>query len=105
MLIPAKVVAKKGDKLTPRGLRKLKEDGVKEVLVSNEELMGQYLAHDIVDKKTGLVLAEAGDILGEETLAILDETKTNDLRVLAIDHVNVGGVFTQYASRRPQPFA
>ena len=85
-----KVAAKKGDKLTPRSLRKLEESGIKEVLVSNEELMGQYLAHDIVDKKTGLVLAEAGDILGEETLAILDETKTNDLRVLAIDHVNVG---------------
>ena len=85
-----KVAAKKGDKLTPRSLRKLEESGLKEVLVSNEELMGQYLAHDIVDKKTGLVLAEAGDILGEETLAILDETKTNDLRVLAIDHVNVG---------------
>ena len=85
-----KVAAKKGDKLTPRSLRKLQESGIKEVLVSNEELMGQYLAHDIVDKKTGLVLAEAGDILGEETLAILDETKTNDLRVLAIDHVNVG---------------
>ena len=85
-----KVAAKKGDKLTPRSLRKLKEDGIKEVLVSNEELMGQYLAHDIVDKKTGLVLAEAGDILGEETLAILDETKPTICGVLAIDHVNVG---------------
>ena len=85
-----KVVAKKGDKLTPRGLRKLQESGIKEVLVSKEQLMGQYLAHDIVDMKTGLVLVEAGDILSEESLTILDETKIDDLRVLAIDHVNVG---------------
>jgi len=84
------VVAAKGEKLTPRSLRKLEESGIKEVLVSDEQIIGQYIAHDIVDMTTGLVLTEAGDIITEEILQSLQEMKTDKIRLLAIDNVNTG---------------
>ena len=84
------VVAAKGEKLTPRSLRKLEESGIKEVLVSDEQIIGQYIAHDIVDMSTGLILTEAGDIITEEILQSLQEMKTDKIRLLAIDNVNIG---------------
>jgi len=84
------VVAAKGEKLTPRSLRKLEESGIKEVLVGDEQIVGQYIAHDIIDMTTGLVLTEAGDIVTEEILQILQEMKTDKIRLLAIDNVNIG---------------
>ena len=84
------VVAAKGEKLTPRSLRKLEESGIKEVLVGDEQIVGQYIAHDIIDMTTGLVLTEAGDIVTEEILQSLQEMKTDKIRLLAIDNVNIG---------------
>ncbi len=84
------IVASKGDKLTPRSLRKLEESGLKEILVSDEQILDQFIAHDIVDMDTGLVLCEAGDIITEDMLASLLEMKSDTFRVLAIDNINIG---------------
>ena len=55
-----KVVIEAGKKITPRLARKLAEDGVKELLVTDEHLYGQYLADELVDPKTGIIHGEAG---------------------------------------------
>ncbi len=92
-LIDAKtgeVKAEEGAKLTPRAARKLAEEGLTEILVPNEELIGRYLAGDLINEETGEIYAEAGDEVTEQTLAILDEGKIGTLAVLAIDHVTVG---------------
>ena len=85
-----KAVLEAGEKVTPRKAKKLVEDGLKDVLVSDEQLVGQYLAIDIFDEKTGQVLFEAGHELTEENVANLDGMNVSELPVLAIDHVNVG---------------
>ncbi len=85
-----KAVAKEGDKLTPRKAKKLVEDGLKDVLVQGEQLIGQYLATDLFDAKTGQVTHDAGHEITEEDLATIDETKITELPILAIDHLNVG---------------
>src|SRR5690625_2738376 len=46
------VVAKAGQKLTPRALRKIAEDGVKEVLAPFEAIYGRYVAVDMIDTST-----------------------------------------------------
>ena len=55
--------------MTPRLLRRLEEQGLKDVYVSSEELVGRYVAVDLIDEQTGLVHAEAGDELTPELLA------------------------------------
>ncbi|MGB1540230.1 MAG: hypothetical protein ACPG80_04660 [Rickettsiales bacterium] len=84
-----KVVAEAGKKLTPRVLKKMAEE-VESLLVTNEFLLGKYVAEDMVDTKTGEIFAEAGDELKESTIQTLDAAGVKDLPVLAIDHVNVG---------------
>jgi DNA-directed RNA polymerase subunit beta len=85
-----KVVADAGTKMTPRLLRKLGEDGLKDVLIQEEELVGSYLAQDILDQKTGLVIFEAGHELTADDIAKAVELGLTDVPVLGIDHLNVG---------------
>ncbi len=85
-----KVAAEAGAKMTPRLGKSLKDSGVKEILVSDEELVGRFGAVDIIDEKTGELLMEAGDEITAELLIGLVEAGVNALPTLAIDHINVG---------------
>ena len=85
-----KVIAEVGTKMTPRLGKKLKDDGVKEILVSEEDLIGRFGAVDIIDEKTGELMMEAGDEITAELLASLVEFGTNTLSTLAIDHITIG---------------
>ncbi|HHB83742.1 MAG TPA: DNA-directed RNA polymerase subunit beta, partial [Devosia sp.] len=84
------VVHEAGKKLTARGAKKIAEGGVKELLVSDEELYGTYIAHDLMSMETGEIFAEAGDELDEALLEKLEEQGFKTLPILDIDHVNVG---------------
>ncbi len=92
-LIDAKtkqVVVEAGKKITPRLARKIAEDGVKELLVRNEDLYGLYLANELVNAKTGEIFAEAGDEITEKLLKGLTEAGYSQLDILDIDHINTG---------------
>jgi len=84
------IKAEAGAKMTPRLARKLKEDGLEEILVPDDELLGQYLAHDVINTGTGEIYAEAGDELGQALLDQLPGVGIEELPVLAVDHLNVG---------------
>ncbi|MEQ9813463.1 MAG: DNA-directed RNA polymerase subunit beta [Azospirillaceae bacterium] len=79
-----------GEKLTPRKAKKLVEDGLKDQLVTDDELIGRYFATDIVDMKTGEVFYEAGDEITQEIITFLDEKAIKRIETLAIDHVTTG---------------
>src|SRR5579859_7559482 len=85
-----KVRLEANEKLAPRGARKLYDDGLREIQVTKEELVGRFLAIDIVNEETGEVLAEAGDEITDALLIALEESKAKELPVLAIDNVAVG---------------
>ncbi|CAN5549795.1 DNA-directed RNA polymerase subunit beta [soil metagenome] len=84
------VVVEAGKKITPRLARKLAEDGVKELLVRDEDLYGHYLADELVNEATGEIFAEAGDEITEKLLKSLKEGGYSKLEVLDIDHINTG---------------
>src|SRR6186713_3178874 len=85
-----KVVLEAGKKLTVRGARQLQEKGLKALRLSDEELVGNYIAEDLVNPKTGEIYAEAGEELTEKSLKALNEQGYKELPLLDIDHVNVG---------------
>jgi DNA-directed RNA polymerase beta subunit len=85
-----KVLAETGTKVSPRLLRKLKDAGLTEQLVSDEDLVGRYIALDLIDEKTGEILVEAGEEITEIILEALDGAGIKELDTLAIDHTNVG---------------
>ena len=85
-----RVAAKAGTKMTPRVIRDLEQKGLKEQLVTTEDLIGSYMAVDLINPKTGEIFIEAGGEITEETMEVLDNAKINEIVTLAIDHVNVG---------------
>jgi len=85
-----RVAAEAGTKMTPRLLRQLGEKGMEEQVVTDEELIGRYVASDIINPETGEVYVEAGDEIVEDTLEMLAEAGVDVVETLAIDHVNVG---------------
>ena len=76
--------------MTPRYINKLVESGLKKILYAKEALVGQFVAEDIVNLKTGLVYAEAGDEITMDLLEALESNKISKLPILEIDHVNTG---------------
>src|SRR5579864_4043278 len=85
-----KVKVEAGEKLTPRSARKLAEDGLKEIQVSRDEVIGRFLATDFINDQTGEVLAEAGDEITDALLAQIETGDVKELATLNIDHVAVG---------------
>ncbi|MCK1733652.1 DNA-directed RNA polymerase subunit beta [Bradyrhizobium sp. 138] len=85
-----KVVLEAGKKLTVRAARQLQEKGLKALRMSDEELVGNYIAEDLVNPKTGEIHAEAGEEITDKSMKVLNEQGYKELPLLDIDHVNVG---------------
>ena len=102
-----KVVLEAGKKLTVRAARQLVEKGLKALLMTDHDLVGNYLAEDLINNKTGVIYAEAGDeitgkektkgdekeielFIGTTPMKELVEAGYKDLPLLDIDHVNIG---------------
>ncbi|RFU12178.1 DNA-directed RNA polymerase subunit beta [Rhodobacteraceae bacterium W635] len=95
------VIAEAGKKVTPRAVKKLIEEGnVTDLLVPFDQIVGRYVAKDIINEETGAIYVEAGDELTWEvskdgevtggTLKELLDAGFTEIPVLDIDGVNVG---------------
>ena len=61
-----KVVVEAGKKITVRQARQLAEKGLKALRMTDEELIGHYIAEDLVNPKTGEIYVEAGEEITEK---------------------------------------
>ena len=84
------VMATPEDKLTPRFLKKLVESGLKQILIKEDELVGNFLAEDIINTSTGEVLFEAGDLIDNEFLSSIKNINIKKINILMVDSNNVG---------------
>ena len=95
------VIAEAGKKVTPRAVKKLKDEGkVTELLVPFEHIIGKFVAEDIINEENGAIYVEAGDELTLEydkdgtliggTVKELIDAGITDIPVLDIDNINVG---------------
>ncbi|MBS0469429.1 MAG: DNA-directed RNA polymerase subunit beta [Proteobacteria bacterium] len=84
------VIAEPGAKITARTLRKWQEDGIKQVAMSEEDVIGRYSALDMVNAETGEIFVEAGDELTAQNLETLDEAKFHEVEVINVDGITIG---------------
>ena len=85
-----KVPVKQGTKINPAIAKKLYNDGLKNLLIDDDELIGKFVADDIINEKTGEIYLEASDEITQESLEKIKELKINKLPILEIDGINVG---------------
>jgi len=85
-----KVAIEAGRKITARLANKLASEGLKDLLITDEDLMGRYLAEDLVNLETGEIYGEAGEEIAEELVAKINELGIKTFPILDIDHVNTG---------------
>ncbi len=95
------VICKAGDKMTPRAVKKIIDEGsVTELLLPFDQIVGKFVAKDIINEENGAIYVEAGDeltyeldkdgdVIGGSLKELLDAGIT-DIPVLDIDGVNVG---------------
>ncbi|HJD56759.1 DNA-directed RNA polymerase subunit beta [Candidatus Tisiphia endosymbiont of Ptychoptera albimana] len=81
------IILASGQKITPRLAKKFAQDGVKNILVEGEYLVGKYLAHDLVNPDNGEVLATIGEMITIDML--------NSIMTLGISSVDVLAINTQ----------
>ena len=81
------MVADAEAKLTQRSARKIAEK-TKNVLAGRPDLLGRYVAVDLVNESTGEIWAEAGEELTEPKLVALENAGVTTLPTLAVDQGN-----------------
>ena len=78
------------EKISPRNLKKLSEDGLKKIFIQEEELIGSYLSEDLINEQTGEVLFEAGQQLDEDAINSLKKLEPKTINILIVDSNNAG---------------
>ena len=81
------IVAEAEAKLSQRAARKIAEK-TSEVLVGRADLLGRFVAVDLVNETTGEIYAEAGEELTEAKLNLLEDVGVITLPTLAVDQSN-----------------
>ncbi len=79
------VIFKEGRKITKQVFEKAKRKGVLRIKVSKDDLIGKYLAHDVVDMETGEVIAECNEELTE---SVIDEMLKRGIDEFMLIHLD-----------------
>ena len=79
----------KGEKLNLIIAKKLKDKGLTNILISNNEIIGKYIAHDIKEKNGDYIIRSGFDV-NEEILEKIIFNETYSLKLVNIDPINKG---------------
>ncbi len=98
-------IVRKGRKITRAAIKKLLDEGIKEIPIEMEEILGRFAADDIVDPETGEVLLEANQPLVREKLEEFYEKGIKEFKLLFIDGLTYGPYIreTLLIDRTPTP--
>ncbi|MFQ5543483.1 MAG: DNA-directed RNA polymerase subunit beta [Nitrospiria bacterium] len=83
------VLVKEGNKLTKGALRKVRAEGIEEILYPAEELSGKAVLNDIIDFQTGEVLLERNEELTDEIIAEILSRDIHEIKVIYFDNIQV----------------
>ncbi|MGB5605451.1 MAG: DNA-directed RNA polymerase subunit beta [Gammaproteobacteria bacterium] len=81
----SKVIVEEGRRITARHIRELEKASVKTLVVPEDYLIGKVLSHNVIDKETGELIANAND---ELTLELLEKLRDAGIKKLSTLYVN-----------------
>ncbi len=85
-----KVIIESGRRITLRHVKQLENAGLNILEVPAEYLVGKVVAHEIVDKQTGEILAQANDELSEELLEKIRRAGIDKFQTLYTNDIDRG---------------
>jgi len=88
--IGRKLIVEEGRRITAKHVRDMQQAGAEDLVVPAEYLEGKVLAHDIVDKETGELLAAANDELTAEVIQKLIDKEVEHVRTLYVNDLDRG---------------
>ncbi|MFC3679148.1 DNA-directed RNA polymerase subunit beta [Bacterioplanoides pacificum] len=84
------VIVESGRRITARHIRQLEKAGVEELQVPAEYLLGKAIAKDIVDSRTGEVLAAANAEISADLLAAVAEAGVEGFETIYTNELDCG---------------
>ncbi|NVN97738.1 MAG: DNA-directed RNA polymerase subunit beta [Geobacteraceae bacterium] len=81
------VIVKANRKFTKAAIRKMQENDIKFIPVTEEEIVGKFSCHDVVDPATGEVIIECNEEVTSSKLIDVKVRGINSLKLLYIDNL------------------
>lgn len=85
-----KVYIEQGRRITARHIRQLEKDGIKQIEVPVEYIVGKIAARDYINEETGEIIAAANQELSLETLALLSQAGHKKIETLFTNDLDHG---------------
>ena len=90
-----KLIVAKDKRITVRHIREIQEAGIDKLTVGADFLIGRVLAHNIVDKDSGEIIANANDEITETLLGKLEAAGVTKINTLYTNDLDQGGFISQ----------
>ena len=90
-----KVIVAGGKRITVRHIREIQEAGIDKLAVGEDFLFERVLAHNVIDKDSGEIIANANDEITETLLAKLQAAGEKKIRTLYTNSLDQGGYISQ----------
>ncbi|SEN70712.1 DNA-directed RNA polymerase subunit beta [Nitrosomonas marina] len=89
------VVVQKDKRITARHIRELQEAKMNQLEVPEEFLLGRILAHNVIDQKTGEIIASVNDEITDDMLVKFKEADIRKINTLYVNDLNYGPYISQ----------
>ncbi len=90
-----KVIVATGKRITVRHIREIQEAGIDKLTVNEDFLIERVLAHNVVDKDSGEIIANANDEITETLLAKLQAAGVSKIQTLYTNDLDQGAFISQ----------
>jgi DNA-directed RNA polymerase subunit beta len=85
-----KVIVEAGKRITARHVKQLEVAGVAALAVPDSYIVGRILSHDVIDAKTGELLASANDEINDDILVALRKADIESVGTLWVNDLDRG---------------
>src|SRR5438477_6372974 len=90
-----KTLVAKDKRITVKHIRDMEAAGIKRIAAPDEFILGRTLAHNVVNKDTGEIIANANDEITETLLAQLREAKVDKVQTPFTNDLDQGAYISQ----------
>ncbi|MBW2600568.1 MAG: DNA-directed RNA polymerase subunit beta [Deltaproteobacteria bacterium] len=81
------VIVKKGNRFTKKAIRQLRDGKVERIPIGFEDIADKVLARNLVDPKSGEIVATHNEVVDEEVFSKITEAKISSFDILFIDNI------------------